>query len=123
MKKIVIFSVVAVSLVLLSVESVSAQNIETNMGLGATGDAAGFSSTLKSRTPAETIGVIINTLLSLVGVGFLGLMIYGGYIWMIARGNEQEVERAKKSIEQGVTGLIIILAAYAITVFIGQALK
>ena len=41
---------------------------------------------------------------------------------MIAQGNEQEVEKAKQVIVAAVIGLIIVLAAYAITRFIGNAL-
>lgn len=69
-----------------------------------------------------TIGKIVGAGLSLLGVVFLLLIIYGGLIWMIARGNEQKVEQAKTTIEAAVIGLVIVLAAYAITYFIGQQL-
>ena len=36
----------------------------------------------------STIGKIVGILLSFVGVLFFLLMIYGGIIWMTARGNE-----------------------------------
>jgi ABC-type transport system involved in multi-copper enzyme maturation permease subunit len=38
---------------------------------------------------------------------------------MMAHGNEQEVEKAQKLITSAVVGLIIVIAAYAITLFIG----
>ena len=53
-----------------------------------------------------------------MGVIFLILAIYGGYNWMMARGNEEMVERAKKTITNAIIGLIVILAAYAISRFI-----
>ena len=34
---------------------------------------------------------------------------------MMARGNEQEVEKAKSLIRNAIIGLVIVLAAYAIT--------
>jgi len=49
-------------------------------------------------------------------------MIYGGFIWMIARGNEGEVTKAKDLIQAAIIGLVVVLAAYAITQFIGQQL-
>jgi hypothetical protein len=42
---------------------------------------------------------------------------------MLARGNEQEVEKAKNLIQAAVIGLMIVLSAYAITAFIGQAIN
>lgn len=69
-----------------------------------------------------SVGKIVGAGLSLLGVLFLLLIIYGGIVWMIARGNEQEVQKAKTVIEAAVIGLVIVLAAYAITYFIGSQL-
>jgi hypothetical protein len=41
---------------------------------------------------------------------------------MTARGNEEQVEKAKKVIQNAVIGLIIVILAYAITLFIGRLL-
>lgn len=69
--------------------------------------------------PLEVVaGQIINTFLSLFGVLFLALMVYGGYLWMNARGNEQQVEKARSILTQAVIGLIIILASYSIAGFV-----
>lgn len=68
------------------------------------------------------IGKVVGVILSLVGVVFLILMIYGGLNWMIARGNEQEVTKSKELIKSAIIGLIIVLAAYAITAYIGGKL-
>ncbi|MCK5356780.1 MAG: hypothetical protein KAJ48_00160 [Elusimicrobiales bacterium] len=68
------------------------------------------------------IGQIVGAILAFVGVLFLGLMIYGGFIWMMARGNESEVEKARELIKSAVVGLVVILAAYAITSYVGDAL-
>jgi len=68
---------------------------------------------------ANFIGDIINIILSLVGVFFLILIIYAGFMWMFARGNEEDVTKAKKTMISSFQGLIIIVIAYAITNFIG----
>jgi len=65
-------------------------------------------------------GQIVGTVLSFVGVLFLILMIYAGILWMTAQGNDQQVSKAKGLLINGVIGLIIVFAAYAITSFIGQ---
>jgi hypothetical protein len=64
-------------------------------------------------------GQIIGTILSFVGVLFLILMIYAGILWMTAQGNENQVSKAKGLLVNGIVGLIIVFAAYAITSFIG----
>lgn len=66
------------------------------------------------------IGKLIGTILSFVGVIFLILTIYAGITWMTSRGNEQEVTKAKSLLVDSIIGLIIVFAAYAITVFIGN---
>lgn len=78
--------------------------------------------------PESMISKVITTALTFVGVIFLVLAIYGGYIWMIARGNEQEVEKAKNTLIAAVIGLVIVIAAYAVSWFVinslsGAALK
>mgnify|MGYP006883579264 FL=1 len=65
------------------------------------------------------VGQIISILLSFVGVLFFILMIYAGILWMTAQGNEQQVSKAKNLLINATIGLIITLAAYAITSFIG----
>jgi hypothetical protein len=69
-----------------------------------------------------TIGVVVGYVLSFVGILFLLLMIYAGFLWMLAGGNDQQVQKAKSLIGAAVIGLIIVLAAYAFTAFLGQIL-
>ena len=73
---------------------------------------------LGARNPIDTTSLIINWLLSILGLFFLFLTIYGGFIWMLARGNESEVEKATNIIKAAVIGLIIILISYGLTAFI-----
>ena len=80
---------------------------------------AGFNTTATFDT---IIGQVITMVLGLLGVIFLILAIYGGYNWMLARGNEEMVETAKKTITNAVIGLIVVLAAYAISWFVINAI-
>jgi len=68
------------------------------------------------------IGSLIGNILAFIGVLFLGLMIYGGILWMTARGNESQVEKAKELIRAAIVGLIIVLSAYAVTAYVGGVL-
>lgn len=87
-------------------------------GLQETGTTAGVTTTT---TLPELIGTVIKYALSLVGLIFLVLMVYGGYIWMIARGDEGKVDKAKDTITNAIIGIIVVAGAYAITGFIVQA--
>lgn len=70
----------------------------------------------------QLIGRIIQSGLGLLGIIFFLFMVYGGFIWMKARGNEKEVERAKNILTDSVIGIVIVAAAYAITAFVIRAL-
>ncbi len=65
-------------------------------------------------TISEIAGTAVSVALSLLGVFFILLIIYGGARWMNAQGNEQEVETAKNIIKNSIIGLIIVIGAYAI---------
>ena len=41
-----------------------------------------------------------------------------GYKWMMASGNEADVEKAKDSIKRAVIGLLVTISAWAIWYFI-----
>ncbi|KKQ27553.1 MAG: hypothetical protein US42_C0008G0064 [Candidatus Magasanikbacteria bacterium GW2011_GWC2_37_14] len=88
---------------------------EDSYGLETTAGAA----KLKSDKDLPTlVGNVAGTALSLVGVIFFALMIYAGFLWMTAQGKEEQAKKALDTIIACIIGLIIILAAYAITRFI-----
>lgn len=64
---------------------------------------------------AVMIGTVLGNLLSMIGVLFFVLMIYGGFLWMTARGNEDQTAKAFNTIIAAAVGLMIVMAAYAIT--------
>lgn len=100
---------------LFTASATTAEDSKFKQGLEKTAESgAGY---VRVAKPMETLSKMIGSALTLVfiGVTFLGLMLYAGYIWMMARGNEQEVAKAKNIIIYAVIGLVVILAAYAIT--------
>ncbi len=64
------------------------------------------------------IGNIIRIFLGLLGTIAIVLVLYGGFLWMTAAGNEEKIEKAKKILTNAAIGLAIVLSAYAITSFI-----
>lgn len=61
------------------------------------------------------IGLVINGILTFIGMLFFILILYGGALWMTAGGNDEQVAKAKKLITRSVIGIAVILAAYALT--------
>ena len=96
--------------------------LDTTIKTKTTTGGASPEDALTSKTPSEIIGKIIGAGLAFIGILFFILMIYGGFLWMTARGNEQQVEKAKNLIISAVIGLVIVLSAYAITSYIGNVL-
>ncbi len=90
--------------------------LDTTLGLSA--GKVGQYTQLGTRDVRETIASIINVALSLLGIVVLVIIIYGGFLWMTAGGNDEKVGEAKKWIFGGIIGLVIILSAYAIASFV-----
>ena len=57
---------------------------------------------------------IIQVILGFLGLISVIIILIGGFMWMTAGGNEERVGKGRKWIINGVIGLVIVLAAYAI---------
>ncbi len=68
-----------------------------------------------------TIGSLINILLPSVymiaGLTFLGMLFWGGYIWMRAKGDPKILGTAHDILKYSTLGIIVIAIAYVITKF------
>ncbi len=71
----------------------------------------------------EAVGNVILAAISILGVVFIILIVYAGFKWMLAQGEEQKTKEALGLITNSIIGLIIVLAAYAISYFVISALK
>lgn len=66
----------------------------------------------------QTIVNIISWVLGILALVAVVMIIIGGFQWMTAGGNEEKIEKAKKVISAAVIGLIIVLLAWAIVIFV-----
>ncbi|MCK5060942.1 hypothetical protein KAR28_00160 [Candidatus Parcubacteria bacterium] len=69
-------------------------------------------------TISEIVGLIVNSFLGLLGIIFTTLMLYSGYNWMTAAGDEAKLTKAKETIRRAIIGLVITVGSYAIYLFI-----
>lgn len=75
----------------------------------------GKSGLVASGDLTSIISTLIQVFLGFLGVIFLALTLMAGFKWMTAQGNEEEVKKAQGSMKNSIMGLVIVLAAYAIT--------
>ena len=110
MKKIAKYSLVAVLLSVLVVPAV----------VGAQGFGLNYATALDLGTKdlRESAIDIINVVLGFLGIVAIIIILWGGFMWMTAGGNEEKVTKARQLLVAGITGLVIILAAYAIARFV-----
>jgi len=122
--KNIILTLIVMFLLLGGLSPVMAQTSGTykfnsQSGLNLTAFVSGYETGAITATPLETvIGRSITILLSLVGVIFLILIIFGSFTWMTAGGNEEKVKKAMSTIMSSLIGLIITLSAYVISYFL-----
>ena len=69
------------------------------------------------------IAGIIKVLFTLIGIVFIALTIYGGFLYMTAMGESEKVKKGKNVIMAAIIGLIIIVSGYAITYFVTLQLE
>lgn len=90
--------------------------------------ASGVKSGLASETgepvdPRVATAKLIQVALQVLGMLFIVLIIIGGYGMLTAKGDDSQVEKARKTIQAAIFGLLIILLAYSITWFVGKNIQ
>lgn len=79
---------------------------------------SGLAGSLNTGDPRVIAARVINIFLSFLGIIALVIIIWGGYTWMTANGEEDKVSQAKKILKNGVIGLLIIISSWAIATFL-----
>lgn len=97
-----------------AVPAFAANDLDLSNSLGDVGDETGLS----DNDLTTTLGTFINIGLSLLGIVFLVLTLYAGWLWMTAAGDPKQTGKAKDILITAVVGLVILLSAYAISNFV-----
>ncbi len=77
---------------------------------------------LGEKDPRAIVGAVINVALGFLGIIAVIIVLYGGFLWMTAAGNEDQIAKAKKLLTAGIIGIVIILAAWGLALFVLDAL-
>lgn len=106
---------------IVSIVPVQAQNLGSTLKTGL--NAAAPAELKQSETdPAKIAGNLISAVLGLLGAVLLAYLLYGGYKYMTARGESEEVKKAIGIIKDAIIGLVIIVLAYAISGYVIDAI-
>lgn len=65
---------------------------------------------------------ILTYALSLLTLIALAIIIYGGFVWMTAAGNEEKISKAKKTLSAAAIGLIVVMLSWAIVIFVATTI-
>lgn len=81
-------------------------------------NSAGYSASTDANTIAELIGKVTFVVLSLLGIIFVSLTVYAGYLWLTSAGNSEQVKKAQDILKSSVLGIFVILGAFLITTLV-----
>lgn len=73
---------------------------------------------LSEADPRDAAVGLIGLLMTFLGIIAVIIILYGGFVWLTAAGNEERVSKAKKIIVAAIIGLIVILASFLIISFV-----
>ncbi len=87
-------------------------------------DAEGYAEGITQTSSArEFIVNVTNFVLSFLGLAAVVVIIYGGFLYVTAGGEQEKADKGKKSVMYAVMGIIIVLISYALvnTIIMGAA--
>lgn len=99
----------------------SAQLVDTTKMSEFTGNvqtSAGFSDT----SLGYVIASILAGFMGLLAATFIVLTVVAGFRWMNSGGNEETIKKSQETIKNSLIGLILVLAAWAITYYLFKVL-
>lgn len=118
MKKTLLKKLVSPAMIVFAILPCFALAQGTNFNIDELGDTIG----LGTQDIRLTIASILNVALGLLGIICITIIIYAGFVWMTASGNNDRITEAKTMLINGLIGLIIIITSYAVARFVLNAL-
>jgi hypothetical protein len=114
-----VFSWLALSAAWIS--SAAAQTVDTD------GGSYGLIDRFRGVSIPQLVNGVIRFAVGIVGVYFLLMFIWGGFIWMTAQGSSEKTKQAKSKLTGAVIGLVIVVFSYilvsTIIGFIGRSVQ
>ena len=74
-------------------------------------------------SPAAVAITIVNIALSFLGIVTLIVVLWGGFVYLFARGNTDQASKGRKILFIGVIGLLVVMAAWGVSYFVFNAIN
>jgi cytochrome bd-type quinol oxidase subunit 2 len=74
-------------------------------------------------SPQKIAALLIKSALALLGIVFVVLIIYAGFLYLTSQGKEDQIKTAKKIMFYAIIGITIIIISYAIASFVINAVS
>ncbi|MBI2415055.1 MAG: Ig-like domain-containing protein [Candidatus Kerfeldbacteria bacterium] len=73
---------------------------------------------LGQTSPIDLIIAAVNWSLGILALIAVIIVLWGGFMWLSSQGNEERIEQAKAILRNGAIGLVIILAAWGLALYV-----
>ncbi len=120
--KLIYFSLSLIIATQLALPALAVQNIIDPWGDQTIKDKIQEQTGLGDKDPRSIAATIIRVALGFLGIIAVILILFAGFKWMMAGGNEDQVADAKKMLVAGIIGLLIIVSAFALANFVLRSL-
>lgn len=74
------------------------------------------------KTPGQVVANVVQIILGFLGLVGVIMMLYAGFLWLTAGGEEEKAKKGRTLLFQALIGILIVLAAYSVTYFVLQEL-
>jgi len=82
------------------------------------GNKGGYITDPAIASPVRIVGLVVRLFINFLGVTFIILMVFAGYGWMTAGGNEEKVKKSRTMIVQALVGLLVAVVSWTLWNFI-----
>ena len=121
---LIFFCLIFISSFVLFSEPVSIADAEPPGGFGeASCDSGTICNPLKYRTLQDLIKAILEQIAIIGSIIVVFFMVYSGFLFVSARGNEEKLKKAKWTFFGTVVGAVLIIGAWAISLMIQRTVE
>jgi cobalamin biosynthesis Mg chelatase CobN len=109
-------------------EAAAADAASSSGTAAASGSGSGTTTTtslsnpLKEDNPIAIIGNIIRAMLGVVGAVTLLMFLYGGFMLIFSAGEQEKLDKGRKTLIWSIIGLAIVLSSYSILSYVFKIL-
>lgn len=77
----------------------------------------------QAKDPRAIMATVIQVILGMMGILFTAYLVYGGFLMLTSRGEEEKITKGRKILQWGVIGMFVIFSAYSAVLFVDRYMK